>query len=102
MQRRIGTYIALSILLLHLYGVGYMFISIHNMEKRDTSPFSERLIASGRRSAPTRGTHTSQTYIPLPNDFVPKIYQPGSWDVAPIVVEDFNLLFFTQGKVGFE
>lgn len=36
---------------------------------------------------------------PAPKQFVPKIYQAGPWDLAPIVVEEYKLLFFTQGKV---
>lgn len=36
---------------------------------------------------------------PAPKYFVPKIYQAGPWDLAPIVVEEYKLLFFTQGKV---
>ena len=35
----------------------------------------------------------------LPDNFVPKVYRSGPWDNAPIVVEEYNLLFFTQGKV---
>ncbi len=34
-----------------------------------------------------------------PPQFVPKIYQIGPWDLAPIVITEYKLLFFTQGKV---
>jgi hypothetical protein len=30
---------------------------------------------------------------------IPSIYRKGSWDGAPIVVEEYNLVFFTQAKV---
>lgn len=44
----------------------------------------------------------SESHAPpakLPSSFRPKIYKRGSWDKAPIVVEEYKLLFFTQGKV---
>ena len=52
-----------------------------------------------RADTSTMRTPTAITYGTLPQDFVPKIYQGRGWDVAPIVVEEYNLLFFTQGKV---
>ena len=34
-----------------------------------------------------------------PKNEAPVIYRPGSWDGAPIVIEEYKLVFFTQPKV---
>jgi len=41
----------------------------------------------------------SKANVSLPDNFVPKVYKAGNWDGAPIVVKEYKLLFFTQGKV---
>ncbi|KAL3763082.1 hypothetical protein ACHAW5_010710 [Stephanodiscus triporus] len=40
------------------------------------------------------------TFKPLPKNFVPRVYRSkDKWGVAPIVVKEYKLLFFHQGKV---
>eukprot|EP00934_Nitzschia_sp_Nitz4_P002442 Nitzschia sp. Nitz4//scaffold69_size99277//67484//68688//NITZ4_004639-RA/size99277-augustus-gene-0.22-mRNA-1//1//CDS//3329556733//2437//frame0 len=55
-----------------------------------------------RKNSPSRTNQTLDDHnLPaLSPWFRPKIYeQRGSWDNAPIVVQEYKLLFFTQGKV---
>jgi len=92
--------IILVTLLLHLCIVGYTLVTIQDMEK-----FSERLIISNyslinNSVDPQHMTDKLQySNNQLPENFIPWVYQRGNWDIAPIVVEKYNLLFFTQGKV---
>lgn len=58
--------------------------------------------SSSYADAPVLGVQPAESKLkPLfgPNHTKPFIYRRGSWDVAPIVIEKYKLIFFTQGKV---
>lgn len=84
--------------LVYLYNMGHIFQhTLRNSEAVQVFPFhvtGELLEAKVRSVFPDAMTEA------MPTNFVPKIYQAGAWDLAPIVVEKYKLLFFTQGKVG--
>jgi hypothetical protein len=49
----------------------------------------------------TNATPAATIKEQLPRVFVPEVYKRRGWDHAPIVIEKFHLLFFSQGKVSF-
>lgn len=56
-------------------------------------------LPSAKHSSKSEHVIKAKPPSPFPKKFIPKIFQRGHWDVAPIVVEEYKLLFFTQGKV---
>jgi hypothetical protein len=78
-----------------------MWTSLDNMEENVAEPWIALRVRAvhGRANTSTMRTPSGPLGEPLPHDFVPKIYQGRGWDVAPIVIEEYKLLFFTQGKV---
>jgi hypothetical protein len=58
----------------------------------------------GESSHKKNGARTNVTnpFSDSPSKQNPSIYRKGNWDGAPIVVEEYNLVFFTQAKVCFQ
>jgi hypothetical protein len=60
---------------------------------------NESTSASSVEAIVTNATFGRNPFVGTKKYKVPPIYRAGNWDNAPIVIEEFRLLFFTQGKV---
>eukprot|EP00980_Cylindrotheca_fusiformis_P003704 scaffold821_cov122-Cylindrotheca_fusiformis.AAC.8 len=86
----------LILLVIFLTNVTFLLLTLSSSYEIDTSPASPfdgvtkmKQVKAKRRVKVIDASHMEKMFI----------YNPASWDAAPIVVEEYKLIFFTTGKV---
>lgn len=75
-------------------------IMVSNFAITSEQPQNDAPVTKNRWKKPTDAPHTATSRAPLLLSAGDALLDPVEWDMSPVVIEDYKLIFFTQPKVG--